>query len=395
MTGSGRKRAEAAPSRGFPNDAGRGETVQQPQRRLGGHPQTAGQRFGGHDGFAEHPVEDLGQTRTGVQAGQKRLGGLGRGLKAVELLQPGARGFGHQSQENPEPRGGAIRKQSRGHVTPEPGQAVQLAGGKGRSSGPDGQGDGPQSAASGQQAGADTERGGRGGEIREAGFHPLGGRKPHAQQRGDIAGRRLRGAMGQPGRHRLRVASAHQRRQRLESRIGIGEQPGLARELLQQPGEGEGGLDMAFAQQPGVRVHLLPLAPGGVGQVTHPDQMAGPQGQVAWMHPGTDRGEPAGGLAEGEPGNQAGADRFGGGIGPGVQPGERVLGGAQRAEQTRRIGSGQPVGRGRAWWWTAGKGRGVGSSSAQTGRNQGSSSVSDGISLPQITYWNLARTMQV
>ena len=152
---------------------------------------------------------------------------------------------------------------------------------------------------------------------------------------------------------------ACERRQSRKDRSGIGKQPGLARELLQQPGEGEGGLDMAFAQQPGVRVHLVPVPAGGVGQLADPDQMAGPQGEVARMHPGADRGEPAGGLAEGEPGDQAGADRLRGGVGLGVHAGERVLRGAERSEQTRRIGSGQPVGRDRTCRCTAGTGRGL------------------------------------
>jgi len=73
------------------------------------------------------------------------------------------------------------------------------------------------------------------------------------------------------------------------------------------------------------------------------------QRQVGRMYPGAAGGEPAGGLAEGEAGEQPGAQRGRRGRGAGVEPGERVQGRGQRGEQrlgrtTSRMGSGRQPG---------------------------------------------------
>ncbi len=72
----------------------------------------------------------------------------------------------------------------------------------------------------------------------------------------------------------------------------------------------------------------------------------------AWL-----AGEPAGGLAQGEPGDQPGAEGGRGGLGPGIETGQRVLGGGERGEQRVRHARRQAAGSGAG---RPGAGRGVG-----------------------------------
>ena len=62
------------------------------------------------------------------------------------------------------------------------------------------------------------------------------------------------------------------------------------------------------------------------------------------MHPGMGVGEPAGGLGDGHAGDEPLPHGRGCGDGARVEPGERVGGGAERAEQRAQVGVGKPGG---------------------------------------------------
>jgi hypothetical protein len=139
-----------------------------------------------------------------------------------------------------------------------------------------------QNPRGGEQRSASSQRCERGGAVGDARRHPVSGGERRGQQRG---GGGFVGPAGSPGREPGRIGGAGERRQCGQGSVWIGEESGLAAEVAEEPGEGERAHDVPLGQQPGGRIHILPVMPGGVGQLGGADQVGGAQCEVARVHP--------------------------------------------------------------------------------------------------------------
>ena len=91
------------------------------------------------------------------------------------------------------------------------------------------------------------------------------------------------------------------------------------------------------------------LRPAGLrGGIEAPGSADLSQRQVVRVHPGVPGRQPTGGFPQCEPGDESRPHRFRRGLGPGVEPGQRALGGGERGEPGRGLPGGQAVGGGLA-----------------------------------------------
>ena len=152
--------------------------------------------------------------------------------------------------------------------------------------------------------------------------------------------------------------------------VGLGQE--LERRIL--PAEASGRLGDGVRQRAGAGAERGECRRGGQARVA--------QGEVERVHPGLRVGEEPGGLGQREAGEQAVADRGGGGRDARVEPGQRVGGIGQRGEQHRQVRPREPIAV-TGWGWRRPRGRVVSSArSAQGGRSCSSavSSSSNGVS---------------
>jgi hypothetical protein len=162
-------------------------------------------------------------------------------------------------------------------VAPEEREAVRIARGERRGGSPEGEGDRAQSAREGEQSCTRGEGGKRGGEVSDAGLHPVGGGEHRDQQR-RRGSRGFAGPAGPPCREPRRIHGAGERRQSGEGDVRIGEEPRLACEVAEP---GERGRGMPLGQEPDGRIDILLVVPGGVGQLGSADQVGGADREVA------------------------------------------------------------------------------------------------------------------